>query len=223
MTKTVEAIGKWYNRISAGKKLLASITIGTAAGIFIPLQAGWQLSLILGWDLTAFTLIALNWASFFSIKENEISKLANHQDESRLVSFVFIIVAAVLSLLGITFMLGDVGITERPKWEIAFTLISVSISWVLIHTLFTLRYAHLYYIKLKQNPDFKVLGFPQEENPNYIDFAYFAFVIGMTFQVSDVVVNSKRLRRIVLIHGIVSFVFNSFIVALLINIIAGNR
>jgi uncharacterized membrane protein len=214
---------KWYNRISAGKKLLASLAIGTITGISIPINGGWQLSLILGWDVTAFCLIVLNWASFFIINETEIPVLANQQDESRLVSFVFIIVAAVLSLLGITFMLGDEGVTERPKWEIAFTLVSVSVSWVLIHTLFTLRYAHLYYIRLKEQPEQKVLGFPNETHPNYIDFAYFAFIIGMTFQVSDVEVKSKRLRRIVLIHGLVSFVFNTFIVALLINIIAGNR
>jgi len=98
----------------------------------------------------------------------------------------------------------------------------VSISWVLLHTLFSLHYAHVYY---GDSDDDRVrdrgLEFPQDRNPDYLDFAYFSFVIGMTSQVSDVQVKSKRMRRLTLIHGVMSFAFNTFILALFINTVSG--
>ena len=106
------------------------------------------------------------------------------------------------------------------------TVISLSpvlLSWFLLHTIFTIRYAHLYHDHDKLNTGSKVGGidFPTKEAPDYIDFAYFSFVIGMTFQVSDISVSSRTIRRFVLMHSLVSFVFNTIIVALTINTLAG--
>ena len=94
-------------------------------------------------------------------------------------------------------------------------------SWVMLHTIFTLHYAHLYYSKIKDNPTVSGLDFPEEKKPDYIDFAYFSFIIGMTFQVSDVQINSRIIRRTALAHSLLAFALNTFVVALTINLIAG--
>ena len=101
-------------------------------------------------------------------------------------------------------------------------LLGVAFSWFLLHTIFTNRYAHMYYERTDKKSDAHTGGltFPEEEKPDYFDFAYFSFVIGMTFQVSDVVVTSHKLRKLVLMHGLISFAFNAIIVALTISIIA---
>jgi uncharacterized membrane protein len=96
-------------------------------------------------------------------------------------------------------------------------------SWILIHTIFTLRYAHIYYGDDENKPDIHAGGliFPGGNRPEYMDFAYFSFVLGMTFQVSDVQITTARLRKLALVHGLLSFGFNTIMIALTINLVAG--
>ena len=97
-------------------------------------------------------------------------------------------------------------------------------SWFLIHTVFAMHYAHGYYRDEDEGPDFASAGgleFPNEKEPDFLDFAYFSFVIGMTCQVSDVQVSSQGMRRLALVHGLLSFVFNTVILALSINLASG--
>lgn len=102
------------------------------------------------------------------------------------------------------------------------SIASVVISWWLVHTVFTMRYAHLFYSFKDENDEYGYgLEFPKQPDPDFMDFVYFSFVIGMTFQVSDVEVSSRAIRRLAWAHGILSFVFNTVIVALSINIISG--
>jgi uncharacterized membrane protein len=100
---------------------------------------------------------------------------------------------------------------------------SMLFSWAIIHTAFAFHYAHIYYNDSADDPKKHAEGldFPNEKRPDYRDFVYFSFVIGMTFQVSDVQIRSRKIRRIALIHGLVSFALNTFVVALTINLIAG--
>ena len=111
------------------------------------------------------------------------------------------------------------------RHEVITVIISISgmmVSWLMVHTIFTFHYAHLYYFKKKDDTKTgEALEFPKEKKPDYLDFAYFAFVIGMTFQVSDVAINSRKVRRTALAHGLLSFALNTFVVALTINLIAG--
>jgi uncharacterized membrane protein len=100
---------------------------------------------------------------------------------------------------------------------------AVIISWWLVHTVFTMRYAHLYYTtdEGKKTP-LGGLEFPgNDKEPDYLDFVYFSFVVGMTFQVSDVEISSKQIRRLAWAHGLIAFAFNTAIVALSINVISG--
>ena len=100
---------------------------------------------------------------------------------------------------------------------------SILCSWALVHTILTFHYAHLYYDddKTGNKANYGGLQFPNDDTPDYRDFAYFSFVVGMTFQVSDVQVTDKTMRRLVLAHGLISFVLNTFVVALTVNFIAG--
>ena len=96
-------------------------------------------------------------------------------------------------------------------------------SWAMVHTIFCFHYANLYYGNDTTDPTKHAEGleFPKEKKPDYLDFAYFSFVIGMTFQVSDVDITSRSIRRLALLHGLLSFTLNTFVVALTINLIAG--
>ena len=134
--------------------------------------------------------------------------------------------AACASLLALGYLLGTVKDLSKGRVteHIALAVGTVLCSWALVHTVFTLRYAHLYYLGSTEKADGDPCGgldFPAEKTPDYMDFTYFSFVIGMTFQVSDVQITSRRIRRLALVHGLVSFAFNTVILALSINIISG--
>ena len=222
MAAEIKKIEGWYNRVNASQKLVVSLVAGALTGLIYQ-HSHWEIRLLLGWDITSFLLIVLIWAGFFATRKGQTRLQATKQDESRVVSFVFILVASTLSLLGIGILLIQKhGASSWPKWVPVFPLASICLSWVLIHTLFTVRYAHLFYRDKNLSPEKPGLVFPGDDHPDFFDFAYFSFVIGMTFQVSDVNIVSKKIRKIALIQGVLAFMFNTFIVALLINLIAGS-
>ena len=132
--------------------------------------------------------------------------------------------AACVALLAVAFVIRGHGSPAHAvvARKVLLGLSTVAVSWFLLHTVYSLHYAHLYYgdSDCDEASD-KGLDFPGDKDPDYLDFAYFAFVIGMTCQVSDVQVTTKRMRRITLLHGVISFGFNTVILALLINTISG--
>jgi uncharacterized membrane protein len=133
--------------------------------------------------------------------------------------FAFAVASSAFSLFAAAFVLRKCKAfppAEQMTWTL-LALAAVALSWVLTHTLYTLRYAHLYY--RRKNPG--GLTFPGDDPPSDIDFAYFAFTVGMCFQVSDVVVACTRLRRAVLLHAVISFVYNTTILALALNLVFG--
>jgi len=157
---------------------------------------------------------------------NKMRQGAQRQDESRLAILTLVVAAACASLIAIGFMLKHTQGLPIIALTLHVTLavITVVCSWLLTHTMFTLHYAHLYYQGngLASTAGEKGgLEFPGEKQPDYWDFLYFSFVIGMTSQVSDVQVVSRPMRRLVLVHGMLSFAFNTVILALSVNIIAG--
>jgi len=137
-----------------------------------------------------------------------------------------VITAATASLLAVGLLLGsakDLPPTALAE-HIALSVSAVVISWLLVHTVFTLRYAHFYFYDARDVERREVAGgliFPGKGSPCYMDFAYFSFVIGMTCQVSDVQISSTKIRRLALLHGLISFAFNTAILAMFVNIIAG--
>jgi uncharacterized membrane protein len=165
-------------------------------------------------------MVSLSWMLFFLTSNEDISTVVEKQDEGLKTIFAIVLIAVCFSLFGALILLTDRSETTLSQIQHAFVSLSpVLLSWVLLHTIFAIRYAHLFYDKRLE--DAGGLEFPTKVRPDYVDFAYFSFVIGMTFQVSDILVRSGIIRRYVLMHSLISFVYNTVIVALTINTIAG--
>lgn len=211
--------------VSGIKKLLFCFALSIVAFLLLCLlELNLNSRIILGWDTFCISMIAISWTLFFSTSDEDLSTVVAKQDDGVKTTFAIVLVAVCFSLFGALVLLIDK--EESMLNKIVHTIISLSpvlFSWILLHTMFAIRYAHLYHDHKKYKNESKVDGleFPPETKPDYIDFAYFSFVIGMTFQVSDISVNSRTMRRYVLMHSIISFVFNTIIVALTINTIAG--
>jgi uncharacterized membrane protein len=178
------------------------------------------------WICFAATLIILNWIIMFWAHPRHIKAIAGLEDSGRTVIFIIAIAASLISLVAIYLLLKSTQnkADEEISASVFLAMTAVITSWLLVHTIFTLRYAHMYYGNAAKNEKMisskRGLEFPGQAAPDYIDFAYFAFVIGMTFQVSDVEISSRQIRRLALLHSLISFAFNTAIVALSINIIS---
>jgi len=178
------------------------------------------------WIGCALTVIILNWIIILTSHPREVKKIAKLQDSSRTFLFAFIITASLVSLVAIVFLLKSTkGLSEVAKnGHILLAITAVFTSWWLVHTIFSLRYAHMFYDTDTDDGQTKPgggLDFPDTKEPDFLDFIYFGFVVGMTFQVSDVVITHRSVRRLCLVHGLISFAFNTAIVALSINVISG--
>jgi uncharacterized membrane protein len=181
---------------------------------------------VLGWNVFATSTIVLAWIVMSTKDPYDVRRGASIQDASQTFLFTVVISAATISLFAVFVLLGSTkGLSPTNSAEhIALSVSAIALSWTLVHTLFSLRYAHLYYFDAHKLDRDKIQGgllFPEDNNPDYLDFAYFSFVIGMTCQVSDVNIASKRIRRVAIIHGLISFAFNTAILAMIVNIIAG--
>ncbi len=214
---------KWLNNLSAAVRLV--ICILAALTLFFVFQyTGMQeiTDIMLSWDVFCLFMIALSWITFFTVPHSQIRKEAQQQDESRPVIFIVVLAIVCISLVGILLVMRTTHESMADKeLHRVVSIAGVALSWALLHTIFTLRYTHLYYSGRSVSPESTTaLEFPNEQAPDYLDFAYFSFVIGMTFQVSDVVINSRYVRRVALLHGLISFVFNTAIVALSISLIS---
>lgn len=212
-----------FNNLRAAIRLLFCLVI--AAGVFvISLVSGLQLltAILLAWDVFSAALILMSVILFFTTKADDVRKLAQRQDESRYVIFLLVLGTVCVSLVGILLLMkpADPTMVNRSSHH-GIALAGVALSWILLHTMFTLRYAHLYYTDPGIADAASQIGgleFPDGlKAPDYPDFAYFSFIVGMTFQVSDISISSRQIRRVVLLHSIISFVFNTIIVALTIS------
>jgi uncharacterized membrane protein len=171
------------------------------------------------WNVFSVSYIAISWIIFFTRPVAEIEKQANKEDGSRIFVLISILISSFASMF--TVLLLMLSASKHDTENVILSILGMMTSWVLVHTIFTFHYAHLYYSKVKGDPTVPGLDFPSEKKPDYIDFAYFSFVVGMTFQVSDVQINNRIIRRTALAHGLLAFALNTFVVALTINFIAG--
>jgi uncharacterized membrane protein len=183
-------------------------------------------AVVAGWNAFAVVILALDWLTILMTPQRKMRQRAQQQDVSRLLIFLFVVVAACAALFAVGFL---ISVNKRQTGEhftvhLLLTLLTVISSWTLVHTVFGLRYAHAYYGESDEPGVVQHAGgliFPGNRPPDYFDFAYFSFVVGMTCQVSDVQITSRRMRRITLIHSLLSFGFNTLILALLINTVSG--
>jgi uncharacterized membrane protein len=205
------------------------IALAAAAVVFFSLRGETRLStaVIATWDAFAFFVLALAWLTILTTPQNKLRGRAKQQDVGRTAIFIFIVVTACAALFAVGFLVrvnkGDMH--GHFTGHLILALATVVSSWCAMHTVFGLRYAHTFYGDSDEvGPDRHAAGleFPGERMPDYFDFAYFSFVIGMTCQVSDVQITSRTMRRLGLIHGVLSFGFNTVILALLINTVSSS-
>jgi uncharacterized membrane protein len=212
-----------FCQIDARHRALIAFVIAVAAWfVFSATGARLPSRAIGAWDSFAVSLLVMTWTTMFHAEHTHIRRKAQSQDLSRTLIFFFTVVAAFASLFAVIFLLSSIKITSHLMSHAALAVVAIISGWSLMHTVFALRYAHVYYGD-SENPKIHAggLDFPGDKAPNYLDFAYFSFIIGMTCQVSDVQITSKRLRRLALAQGALSFGFNTVILALTVNAVAG--
>lgn len=214
-----------FERINSFHKLLICIAIAALVYFIVEIKDIDVLThLMIGWDTFSVCMIVMTWITFSITNSKQIRQQSKVQDPNRSIIFIIVLISTLASFLAVLLLI----VTKKhgnnvTSWHLPIAIAGMLFSWILIHTIFTLRYAHIYYGDHKTKPDTHAGGleFPDDSLPEYFDFAYFSFVLGMTFQVSDVQVTSKRLRKLALLHGILSFGFNTIMIALTINLIAG--
>ena len=193
--------------------LLAGVT-GAGTGFPIAFDGG------------AIVFLTAVWVMMARATPTGMRRRAEIEDEGRYAVLIFSAAAATAILLAIVFELH--GIKDLPAdqagFRVALAAATILLSWFFMNTMFALHYAHGYYGDSDPSSEYKRTGglvFPSTPDPDYWDFLYFSFVVGMTFQVSDVQIEDHNLRRVVLAHGVLAFFFNVVILALTINIVAG--
>lgn len=204
-------------------RVYISFAVALVAFLLSHNKLSWPAASLITWVAFAIAIIIMDWIIILNAHPKEIRKMAKLQDSSRTLIFLFVIAASMISLGAILFLLkstkGESG--ANVTGHILLAMSSVVVSWWLVHTLFTMRYAHLFYTADEgQTTPVGGLEFPGDTQPGYMDFVYFSFVIGMTFQVSDVEISSSTIRRLAWMHGLVSFAFNTAIVAFSINVLS---
>jgi uncharacterized membrane protein len=213
------------SHLDSHHRLLWSLGAGGAAFVLLQQSLSGPTRIIASWDAFAVTDLLLAWSVLFHADPIHVRRTVRLQDSSRRMIFVLVILATLSAFVSIAFVLGPV--KSLPKEQLALhlglSIVAVIASWMLTHTLFALRYAHLFFSG--EAPDDAArreggLEFPGGGTPDFRDFAYFSFVVGMTFQVSDVQISSRTIRRLVLLHSVLSFVFTTVILALTISVIS---
>jgi len=202
--------------IYARPRTFFSILIGIVAFFLLPGSLRLVTRLLIGWDIFVATYLVLVYIMMFRCGLAHIRRNAVLQDDGRFLIPLLTALGAFASLAAIVSELGE---AHRNPPQLIFATVTIALSWAAVHTGFALHYAHDYYRGAKPGG----LQFPsgdQHDHADYWDFVYFSFVIGMTAQVSDVGITDKNIRRTATAHGIISFVFNTALLALMVNIAA---
>ncbi len=195
--------------------------IGAIVAIVVVQFAAWELAVIVGWDASALTFLITTWPIIIRTDGERTQQLATVEDQTRSSATLLLLGASLASLLGVGFALSLAGHqsgTDRVLL-VGVVVVTVTLSWTVANTVYTLRYAHLYFSSA--TPGITFGDSDTEPRPTFRDFAYVAFTIGMTYQVSDTTILNPRIRRTILGHAGLSYVFGVVIVASAINLISG--
>ena len=202
--------------VYARPRTFFSILIGIVAFFLLPGSLRLVTRLLIGWDIFVAIYLVLAYIMMFRCGLAHIKRNAVLQDDGR---FLILLVTGLGAFASIAAIVLELGAEHRGAAQLTLATVTIALSWAAVHTTFALHYAHDYYRGAKPGG----LQFPsgdQHDHADYWDFVYFSFVIGMTAQVSDVGITDKTIRRTVTAHGIVSFIFNTALLALMVNIAA---
>ena len=203
------------------RRLVTAAAVGLIVAAAIWQFVSWQVAVLSGWDAAALTFLITVWAIIARTDGPHTEHLVLREDLTRDTSRLLLLAASGASLVAVVFALHLAGRESGAQRVLLISVatVTVVVSWTVVNTVFTLRYAHQYYSSPREGVDFG--GAPATAQPDYRDFAYLAFTIGMTFQVSDTSLRDRRIRRTVLFHALLSYVFGVVIVAAGVNIVAG--
>src|SRR3954468_16913449 len=191
----------WFLRSNSGRtRVLTAVAIAAVAAFVVAWFVPWQLTVLVGWDVTAVLVVGSVWLTIGIFTAEETKEFATKDDHTRAGTHFLLLGAALVSLVGVVlaFLTANEGSHRQEALLESFGVFTIACSWLLVHTVFALRYAHIYYTAPEGGIDFKSRGM---ENPDYADFAYTAFTVGMTFQVSDTDITRREMRRQVLRHA----------------------
>ncbi|TMG97122.1 MAG: DUF1345 domain-containing protein [Betaproteobacteria bacterium] len=214
----------WVVGLSAPRRLLVTLVIGVISFAATRPWLDLHARLLIAWSAGALTYLSFAWLAVGRADAAMTRVRAQLYDQTGYVIFMLIVVASSASVVAIGFIIGDAKQLPFPDRaaHLSLSILALLLSWLLIQTLFAFHYARCYYWRENPTNDhIRGLRFPGETEPDYLDFVYYSFVVGMTSQVSDVAVVARHMRRLTLIHGVLSFVFNIAILAMGINIVGG--
>ena len=202
------------------------LAAAAAAAAFALLPQTWSLRTraIGAWDIGAAVLLLLCGWLFIGATPEGMEANAEAQQEGEWTLFWLVVAAATASFAAIV---GEFGMMKNAppvlrEFRVGIVVLTLGVSWLLTQVVFALRYAHEFYTRTEGNPKLDGgLDFPKEPHPDYWDFLYFSLVLGMTFQVSDVQITSRKFRRLAAVHGMLGFLFNTVIIALTVNLASG--
>jgi uncharacterized membrane protein len=206
--------------VSSRRRLAWAAGAGIVGAVLTGISAGWTFAPLVAWDVAAVAVVAATFVTVWPMDAERTARAAVREEPGRAVADLLLVAASVASLLGVGFVVvagGNTAGTERGLL-VALAIITVVVSWSVVHTTFMLRYARLYYT----GPDGGIaFNTAPDDPPKYSDFAYVAFTVGMTFQVADTNLTSKAMRAVVLRHALLSYLFGVVIIAVMINLVAG--
>ncbi len=199
--------------------MISAAVFMVVLGILLSLGVGTVKTILLAFDAGALVfLIAIAWL-FEHTDAEQVRKWAHDEEGGRWGFLCTNVVIALMVLVALGLELRS--LQAGGVWALLLAGATLLISWLFMNTMFALHYAYGYYSA--QGGKSAALDFPGDKQPNYWDFAYFSVTIGMTFQVSDVQITDQRLRRVVMIHGVVAFFFNVIVIALTVNLLVGKH
>jgi uncharacterized membrane protein len=202
--------------INAARRAILSVAAGLVLSVPVLFVAGFEFWVLIAWDMCAAIYIGSVWLTHWKLDSRATARAAEREDPTRHTVDVVLISAAVISLSAVVFALvrSSSGSGATRALAIALSIGTILCSWVLVNTVYALKYSRLYY-----EGDNGGIDFHQDEDPAYSDFAYVAFTVGMTFQLSDTDVSDSRMRKAVLAHSILAFVFGTGILAAALNLL----
>ena len=213
----------WTIRLSASRRLAIVVCVAIVVYVAGPTIVPVANRVLVTWIAASLTYLALYWLTIMHANAEVTRRRACTYDHTSYVIFLLVTTAACASVVAIGFVMGDVKSLDLwPKaLHLALSITALLLSWMLIHTVFAFHYARRYYAPASVHDEpASGLKFPGVDAPDYFDFAYYSFVIGMTSQVSDVTVTTAQMRRTTLAHSVASFLFNIAVLAMSINVIS---
>jgi uncharacterized membrane protein len=203
---------------SAATRVSIAALAGVGAGALVALPGSWQIGTLVGWDVAAGLYVAWTWATIWHRDPAETERLALREDPGRATADALLLVASVASVLAVALAIttGSAGGPGVRDARAALAVASVALSWTVVQTVFISHYARLYYSHPAGGIDFN-----QDAPPRYSDFAYLAFTIGMTYQVSDTALQTSAFRAVALRQAVLSYLLGAVILATTINLVAG--